>query len=44
MYNIKGYTNADNDINEAKPSIELLSKLTFKAKILHTFMKLSTIM
>ena len=32
MYNIKAYTNSDNDINEAKPSIELVIETNFQGK------------
>jgi len=32
MYNIKAYTNSDNDINEAKPSIELVIETNYQGK------------
>jgi hypothetical protein len=32
MYNIKAYTNSDNDINEPKPSIELVIETNFQGK------------
>jgi hypothetical protein len=32
MYNIKAYTNADNNINEPKPSIELVIETNFQGK------------
>ena len=32
MYNIKAYTNSDNNINEAKPSIELVVETNYQEK------------